>query len=204
MAVGDALAIAGVLFQAVGVVVIGAFDALMAQPQADPGDIGGHFPRQDRLQMGRQAVAVDPLGVEQGQGLRRRVVLDRAGLGTPEIQADAAIPALQFQAGVAQRHDQGVIGTAVQGALQALFDLGEVQHHGLVVQSAVQLDVHDPAFAHQAALRVQVGAIDHAELFDEKTGHEAGGGRREAGGGRRILAARAAMPSAKIPALPPL
>src|SRR5690606_30318677 len=45
------------------------------------------------------------------------------------------------------------------------------QHHGLLVQVAVQLEVHDPALADQPARPVEAREIEDRELLDEQAGH---------------------------------
>ncbi len=81
---------------------------------------------------------------------------------------------VNFQARCKFRHQQSVIHTLVDRALQLLLDRAEIQHHRLRIERAGQFDIDDPAFAHQPALRVQVGAVDHGQLFDEQTGHGVG------------------------------
>ena len=69
-------------------------------------------------------------------------------------------------------NQQGVIDAGVDGALEASLDFAEVEHHGLVVQLAVQFHVHDPALADQAARGIKNCAVDDSQVFDEKAGHK--------------------------------
>ena len=171
VAVGNALASAVVFPQTMGVVIVGAVDGLWPQSNAQRMHRGRHQRLQDRFQ-----VAGDGLGGNLGAIQRRHRagrcdMLDRAH-GGGEEQSGRAGAGLPLHAVGLQGHHQRVVDAVVDGALDALLDGAEVEHHRLLVEVAFQFDVDNPGLAHEAARAVQVGEIRDGEMVDEEAGHE--------------------------------
>ena len=174
VAVGDALAVAVVFLEAVGVVVERRrAGILLAQHHPHLGDVVGH----------RIADQVHQIEGDAGLGDRRAGQLenavggghhaDLAGQVAP-LQADVAvITAVQAEQIAFPGQQQAVVDPFVHGVLQGFLDVTEIKHHALGVQVAGQLQVHDPGLPDHAALGVQVGKVHNGQIFNEKRGHRA-------------------------------
>src|SRR3546814_7687746 len=81
MAVGDALAQPGVLFQAMHIVVIRTVDVLVTQLQVERRHAIGQYRLQTWCQPGDNDVRRDRVGIEQAERAGRRAMFDQAGDG---------------------------------------------------------------------------------------------------------------------------
>ena len=175
MPVGDALAGAVVLFQAVHVLVVGAVDGLDAQLQADARDRRRHQIAHQVFAVAGDGVTVDGADGQRRDAHCRGIERDRPQGGVGLQSGPVGGRVVEADAFRAAGHQQGVVGAAVDGPLDAALDLAEVEHHRLRVEGALKHQVDDPAFAHQATLQVQIGAVNDGEVVDKQGGHGARG-----------------------------
>ena len=93
------------------------------------------------------------------------------------IAEDGAVVGARFEAQtrIAPGHDETMIHVLVDERLDQRLDPAEVQHHTLLVQPALELDVDDPAVAQETPLRMEQRAVDDAQMFDEQTAHGTSG-----------------------------
>src|SRR3546814_8002855 len=88
MAVGDALAQPGVLFQAMHIVVIRTVDVLVTQLQVERRHAIGQYRLQTWCQPGDNDVRRDRVGIEQAERAGRRAMFDqRSEEHTSELQS---------------------------------------------------------------------------------------------------------------------
>jgi len=167
VAVGDALAVAVVLLEAVAVVVEGALDGLLAQGQRQILDVARQPLGQHRQQIAGDGLLVHLGGRNEGKALARAAQVN--GAARPQ-QIDGALVTVQLghlHQGALGRHQQLVIHLVVDDRLDQFLDPAEVQQHAHLVELTAHFDVHQPALPHHTAALAQIAGIDHSQISNK-------------------------------------
>ncbi len=161
---GDALAVAIVLFQAVAVVIEGAVDGFLTQGQRQILDVARQSFGQYRQQVAGDRLFVDLRGRDKGKALGRAAQVDGAA-GAQQIDAALAIfQRLDMHQRALGRDQQLVIHLVIDDRLDQLLYPAEVQQHAHLVELAAHFDIYQPALTYHAAAFAQVAGVDHGQI----------------------------------------
>ncbi len=164
---GDALAVAVVLLQAVTVVVEGTVDALRAQRQGQVLDVARQPLGQHRQQITGHRLLVHLGRWNEREALARAAQVDGAARTQQIHGALVVVQGMDVHQGALGRHQQLVIHLFIDDGLDELLHPAEVQQHAHLVELAAHLDVHQPALAHHTAAFTQIAGIDHSQISNK-------------------------------------
>ncbi len=161
---GDALAVAIVLFQAMAVVVEGTGDCLLTQGQGEILDIARQPFGQYRQQVAGHRLFINLRGRDKGKALGWAAQMD----GAPRAQqihcAFVTIQSLNVDQWALGRHQQLVVHLFINDRLDQLLYPAKVQQHAHFVELTAHFDIYQPALTHHAAAFAQVAGVDHGQI----------------------------------------